>query len=160
MKPLTVEQLKALKVDDWVWVVIPQDYENNCCFCYKADKGTYREILCKGSLGMELCLHAKWNCTFSYSDYGTKWLAYKNKEQAEAKGEIVELPCALGENFVIKDYGFNRLKVEQRRIVGYNFSQFDSTIYPVDEYGNWYTPDKVFSTKPQAEARLKELQEK
>lgn len=73
------------------------------------------------------------------------------------KGEWVKLPCKLGENFVIKDYGFNRLRVEQRRIVGYNFSQFESMIYPVDEYENSYSPDKVFPTKEEAEKRLKEL---
>ncbi len=73
------------------------------------------------------------------------------------QGEIVELPCKLGENFVIKDYGFNRLRVEECRIVGYNFSQFESTIYPVDEFEYPYSPDKVFATKEEAERRLAEL---
>lgn len=74
------------------------------------------------------------------------------------KGEWVKLPCKLGENYVIKDYGFNRLRVERCRIVGYNFSQFESIIYPVDDYEYPHAPDKVFSTKEEAEQRLKELQ--
>ena len=74
-------------------------------------------------------------------------------------GQLVELPCKLGENFVIRDYGFGRLRVEERRIVGYNFSQFDPTIFPVSQYEESFAPDRVFAAKAQAEARLKELKE-
>lgn len=31
--------------------------------------------------------------SFDWDAYGFGWIAYKNKEQAEAKGEIVEFPC-------------------------------------------------------------------
>lgn len=103
--------------------------------------------------------------TINMPQYGdnTRILLYAQRlwdlENQIERGELVKLPCKLGENFVIKAYGFNRLRVEQRRIVGYNFSQFESTIYPVDEYENSYSPDKVFFTKEEAEQRLKELKE-
>lgn len=74
-------------------------------------------------------------------------------------GTLVELPCSLGEHFVISDYGFNRFKVEKVKIIGFNFSTYDKTIYPVDEYETYYTPDKVFDAEESAEARLKELLE-
>lgn len=80
MKPLTIEQLKALEVGDWVWV------EHGIHKLYCKIYNNTRDLLGIGG-----------NTYLDYSDYGTKWLAYKNKEQAEAKGEIVELPCKVGD---------------------------------------------------------------
>lgn len=116
MKPLTIEELKALKVYDWVWIKwldIPEDTQIG----YYQKKLPLNENVVDDyfaipfSIGLEL----------AYKDYGIKWLAYKNKEQAEAiedrftrkdstyyekalvrlqelenkieKGEILELPC-------------------------------------------------------------------
>lgn len=81
MKPLTIEELKALKEDDWVWV-IDKDFDLNY----------YANITKQGIDHIVV-----WGCSYDeydllYSDYGTMWLAYKNKEQAESKGEFVELP--------------------------------------------------------------------
>lgn len=76
MKPLTIEELKELKIGDWVWI-ITEHYS--------------RYIWIEDTAGK--CLHYQYSdienmvFTFNYSDYGTKWLAYKNKEQAECKGE-------------------------------------------------------------------------
>ena len=82
MNELTIEQLKSLEVGDWVWIVhldinvgvygAITNPINKECFEYEFVEGAG--------------LHY-------YSDYGTKWVAYKNKEMAEANGEIVELPC-------------------------------------------------------------------
>lgn len=68
MKPLTIEQLKALEVGDWVWVIQVGNDKS----------GGYMTIS---------AINQK-----AYSHYGKEWLAYKNKEQAETKGEIVEFP--------------------------------------------------------------------
>lgn len=78
MKPLTIEELKALKVGDWVWVV---NKERDDGF------SRYAQQLYKNDFD-----------GYHLADYGTKWLAYKNKEMAECKGEIVELPCILKSN--------------------------------------------------------------
>ena len=95
MKPLTIKQLKELEVGDWVWIIhhiganIPLKF--------------YAKIVGHG-LGSvtqnhkSLFVKSRGSFNLYYSDYGTKWLAYKNKEQAEYKGEIVELPCILKSN--------------------------------------------------------------
>lgn len=84
-RPLTIDELKALQVGDWVWI-IDEDFKD----------GRYREITIQNEAEPTLLYVASWSNpakVYSYSDYGTKWLAYKNKEQAETKGEWVELPC-------------------------------------------------------------------
>lgn len=70
MKPLTIEQLKALEVGDWVWYI---DLRDKNSFYVK------KNVMIPSSLCMFLGRNT------DYSDYGTKWLAYKNKEQAEAE---------------------------------------------------------------------------
>ena len=82
MKPLTIDQLKSLGVGDWVWFV------NTLCGI--SGIGEYRKISANGL--DEIYLTGEKNGKHIYSEYGKDWLAYKNKEQAEAKGKIVELP--------------------------------------------------------------------
>lgn len=88
MKPLTIEQLKSLEVGDWVWII---DFEKTV---YKpiSDSGKYFQIHYTGQNTLQF-YNGNNDLLVLFSDYGTKWLAYKNKEQAECKGEIVELPC-------------------------------------------------------------------
>lgn len=87
MKPLTIEELKALEVGDWVWIVDKEQYcsvyAQKCDLC-NIDKNGIHEDVYKYTASRDYY--------WDYSNYGTKWLAYKNKEQAEAKGDIVELP--------------------------------------------------------------------
>lgn len=85
MKPLTIDELNALQVGDWVWVV-DEDFKD----------GRYREITIQNEIEPTLFYVSSYSNpakVYNYSDYGKTWLAYKNKEQAEARGEIVELPC-------------------------------------------------------------------
>lgn len=83
-KPLTIDELKALPVGDWVWIKSLLEWDDY----YKT--GRYVEIDCIDE--DNLCFVA--DCRdWEYRDYGKTWLAYKNKEQAEAKGEYLELPC-------------------------------------------------------------------
>lgn len=122
MKPLTIEQLKALPVGDWVWIVTPTNTGEYYLKFYESDEDSFTG----GSL------HYGFNA--SYEDYGTKWLAYKNKEQAETKGEIVELPC-------IREV-FKKNKPTYRVF----FLRDDNFI---DSYAEW--------TEEEAERRLAEL---
>lgn len=79
MKPLTIEQLKALEVGDWVWIVaLCEDYKT----AYVHLVGVYGDYFIANYSGL-------YN-SFAYSDYGKTWLAYKNKEQEECKGEYKE----------------------------------------------------------------------
>lgn len=73
-------------------------------------------------------------------------------------GKVVELPCSLGEHFVIQDYGFGRFYVEKVLIVGYNFNMQDSLAYPVDSYDNWYLPSRVFDTEEEASRARERLE--
>ena len=83
MKPLTIDELKSLEGGDWVWVITPT---NNGEY-YEKGFASDNEAFVGYSLHYQV--------EVLYSDYGTKWLAYKNKEQAESNGEIVELPCLI-----------------------------------------------------------------
>ncbi|MDE6399132.1 MAG: hypothetical protein K2L51_07410, partial [Clostridiales bacterium] len=78
MKPLTIEQLKSLEVGDWVWIV---DELSNI-------KG-YAQVEASKAIGDKgFIIPTKRSYGFGYYDtYGTKWLAYKNKEQAEISHE-------------------------------------------------------------------------
>lgn len=145
MKPLTIEQLKALPVGEWVWLK------------RQRVSSTYAKIMAKSREEIRLYIANKFECGFECSDYGTKWIAYKNKEQAEAKGEIVELPCKIGDNgfVIIEDYSISRYKIEEIDVIGFNFCQYDSSIWVVDEYNRSY--GKFFKTKSEAEAWLRKL---
>lgn len=78
MKPLTIKELKSLPVGDWVWVIIQQPNLEPMKGYWQKTKYTDSSVFLDGRYVKEL---------FNYSDYGTKWVAYKNKEQAE--GAIV-----------------------------------------------------------------------
>lgn len=109
MKPLTIEELKALPVGDWVWIEdTVKDYGEDIPI------KEYRII----TRIEETCIVLKsidFLTTRRDCDYGKMWLTYKNKEQAEAKGEIVDIEdtfcCAMigtteqGEKYVsLEDY--------------------------------------------------------
>lgn len=137
MKPLTIEQLKSLEVGDWVYIkaltinISPEFDLSESEFYYRVCKrqdNTFFEVV-GGEINVRhyLC----------WKDYGTKWLAYKNKEMAECKGEIVELPC-------LRDVK-NAIVGKQKQllyagVLGY----VSSTIYNDDEFA-------------EAERRLAEL---
>lgn len=162
MKLLTIEELKALKVGDWVWLC--GKYENF------GEYSEYREIdeVCDDCLVFAVGVNRMW---FEYSDYGTKWLAYKNKEQAECKGEIVKLPCKVGDDVCIFDKHGNEIIVHDYTVkkiqcdhLGICLTLYPSMKIRLDE---WLIGDLskdyldlqsiYFCTKEQAEARLREL---
>lgn len=82
---LTIEQIKNLAHRDWLWVV---DLETKTAM--------YGQILVNGIIGDSdcryLCIDNR-NAEIDFSTYGTKWVAYKNKEEAE--GESITLPYLL-----------------------------------------------------------------
>lgn len=80
--PLTIDELRALKAGDWVWII---DIEKQ--------SGYYRQVTINDNNEKIVFYGEFTNGYCPFETYGKTWLAYKNKEQAEAKGEIVELPC-------------------------------------------------------------------
>ena len=77
MKSLTAEELKALKVHDWVWVIYHKQL---------GDEEFYSCLLRDGSFTIPNFIDGISYLDLDYTTYGIKWLAYKNKEQAECKG--------------------------------------------------------------------------
>ena len=157
MKPLTIEELKALEVGDWVWVVDTERQEQ-----FYARKDAECEIKVIGDNSEEEFAYTTADefGAFGYSDYGNTWLAYKNKEQAEAKGEIMELPCKIGDKvwtvaFVFMDgWVGNKMKSESdwrksNKVIKDKIDLYKFLI--AFEKGNG------FLTEPEAERRLAEL---
>lgn len=78
-KHLTIDELKALSVGDWVWLID-----------LKTGDGMYVEIDINYNpslpgYGEKYFVGRSYKAYPNYDDYGIKWLVYKNKEQAEAK---------------------------------------------------------------------------
>lgn len=77
---LTVEELKALEIGDWVWIIALKDD------WIKAHNGKYYHIQqpIDSLTDKELCCGWQgYSTAFEYSKYGEYWIAYKNKELAE-----------------------------------------------------------------------------
>lgn len=167
MKPLTIEQWKTLEVGDWVWIT---DI-NGCRGRYKQLEEYIDPLTMQSSVRLGK-LRTAWE------NYGKTWLAWKNKEQAESKGEIVELPCKVGDTVWVVDYGE---KVCSYVCIGGNskFLFLSPTFYSGKDI---ITPDEIckhyvyyhmaddeetavvvfphskcFSTQAEAEAKLAEL---
>ena len=132
MKPLKIDELKALQVGDWVWVTgLCEEYKN-----------TYVHIV-----GMEyeyfVANYSGIYNSFSYSDYGTKWLAYKNKEEAESKitnGSILRMLSNVELADFLCSEDFQRLKMS-----------YSSSVLGINDWLN------AELTEEQAERRLAEL---
>lgn len=77
MKPLSIEQLKALEFGDWVWVVSNEHEETRKYYAKK----------CKNPEGLNERIFISFYTTGSWvhfiGHYGKTWVAYKNKEQEE-----------------------------------------------------------------------------
>lgn len=122
MKPLTIEQLKALEVGDWVWV------ENLCHLpkgllvdTSKEYQTAYVKII---SIEKDYFLGSCFGYykPFLFSEYEIKWIAYRNKQEAEAKGEIVELPCIVGTDcYVVKKGVMRRMTLKSYKVTTGNF---------------------------------------
>ena len=138
MKPLTIEELKALEVGDWVWADLKEIYP---CYVGRVQTGYFKIAMHYEDLTFqitELWLYTEdFIMQLKYSDYGTKWLAYKNKEQAESKGEIVELPCNVGDYVYIIDNDRHWAKIDTIRIydehngkkkIVYKWAQYDGGV--------------------------------
>ena len=92
---LTIEELKALPVKGWVWLVAPKTFFGKLSSYYqKSEKSDEKRFVAitwadEGGEETDEDLILSWD----YFEYGTKWLAYKNKEEAE--GRSITLPYLL-----------------------------------------------------------------
>lgn len=74
MKPLTIEQLKALKVGDWVWIVDIESPKHGSGY-WQIHGFAKTHIHFNQESAISLMPEAL---------YGKEWVAYKNKEVAES----------------------------------------------------------------------------
>lgn len=86
MKPLSIEELKELKENDYFWLVNINDANKNI---YISNISYTKETLS----GLDFYNYSR---RMKWDNYGKTWLAFKNKEQAECKGVMYEFPCELG----------------------------------------------------------------
>lgn len=141
MKPLTIEQLKALPVGEWVYIV---DLRTNYGLYIRKYKASNTTEYFVGSS----------HTGFRYSEYGKTWLPYKNKEQAEAKGEIIELPCKIGDTvYMIDD------KIDEWEVIGILVQDMGTFLKILNKscVCKMSGVKSVFFDKSDAEARLREL---
>lgn len=84
---LTIEELKNLPLGEWVWIVESENayttHDFHGEYCRKVPP--YLDGFCYGWQGS--------GGFYKYEEYSTKWLAYKNKEEAE--GKSITLPYLL-----------------------------------------------------------------
>lgn len=76
-EPLTIEELKALPLGEWVWITMETE-DSYIVGYYQLIQPLYTRLNAVGAVDLDL----------SYSDYGKTWTAYKNKEQAEGADDI------------------------------------------------------------------------
>lgn len=88
-RTLTIEEIMQLKENECLYIRIIDNF-------FSGFSGYY---MFKHKNDFAINLYCKANDNFAnlwYSDYGKTWLAYRNKEEAECKGELVgnkELTC-------------------------------------------------------------------
>ena len=80
---LTVEELKNIPIGEWVWLT---DGGGNLGSYVAKSSAPYKEDDKTFNFDSLAFSH-----TYPYSTYGTKWRAYKNKEEAE--GRSITFPC-------------------------------------------------------------------
>lgn len=77
MKPLTIKELKELKCGSWIWIVYIKLNEKYNEYIRKSPCSNEEKLYSS----IDKCKDAE--TYLNYSDYGTIWLAWKNKEESE-----------------------------------------------------------------------------
>jgi hypothetical protein len=141
MKPLTIDELRNLEVGDWVWIVVLDKEE------LTLDTQSYYRILePQAAYQKKFLMFSHDNIKrdgLDFDTYGTKWLAYKNKEQAESEitnGSILRMlsNAELADFLCSED--FQRLKMS-----------YSSSVLGIRDWLN------TELTEEEAERRLAEL---
>ncbi len=162
MKPLSIEELKQLKEYDYFWLVNINDANKNI---YISNISYTKETLS----GLDFYNYSR---RMKWDNYGKTWVAYKNKEQAECKGELVELPCKVGDKvYYLNTRPSISLKtntIYEGKVVRFHIlNSLDMAVFLDikihNEYGTTEISNTkdfgvlVFKTREQAEEKLKEL---
>lgn len=102
-KSLTLKEVMDMEVGDWVYLK-------------RGDKELYARVVGKKNDAF-VCNHNSDWTPLPYASYGDTWVAYKNKEQAETTGEVIDFPVMVGDTVYFPDVGkFNYGRVENIHI--------------------------------------------
>jgi hypothetical protein len=113
----TIEEIKNLKAKEWVWIVPSGDFEPY-----------YAQVIVHTDkpIDKEFWVNAQTNVVrLYYADYGTKWTAYKNKEQADKPIDVTKKCC---DNCRNKGLGSRCEKLNQ--LFADNGVQYEDGIFP------------------------------
>lgn len=154
MKPLTIEQLKALKTGDWVWIIDIESPKHGSGYWQIHGFAKTHIHLNQGE--------ARW--VVPKALYGKDWIAYKNKE--EASGDVVRLPVKPGDPaWIVLNNGeksevvetfISEVIIREKLIMVCVGNSGRRLIY--DRNGNLTCNDwNAYVSREQAKARLKEL---
>lgn len=160
MKPLTIDELKALEVGDWVWISDIRKVSRDDSQ-YVKFTGIRNKMFCFDSIG---CLSG-----WGLDTYNIEWLAYKNKEFSESKSEWVDLPCRAGDTIylikcdevvsaLVQEVCFGAFWRVDRPY--YHVTALLNSGYKKRRHKYLYSADlghKWFTDKSEAERRLAEL---
>ncbi len=115
-KPLTIDELKALKVGDWVWI---SRLNNKRASGYVTDINfTAKMFTCKSINRV--------STTARIADYGKTWTAYKNKEEAEKSTPDIKKKCC--NNCRCKGFGEDRCD-KLNKLFSDNGVQYEDGVY-------------------------------
>lgn len=168
MKALTIEEIKQLKEDEWVYIVDIKNKEESSYYKFNRVESCFIVFHEQDGSFCPKC--------FLIDNYSKTWLAYKNKEQAECKGVLVEFACNIGDIIYIpwaydETYGIAKYAVKHIDFCGQlaiYHTDFENDIedkyllYKCDNGDfNTYNFNEIwFIDKEQAEQKLKELRGK
>ena len=113
MNQLTIEQIKQLKACDWLF--IKNFATNSKAYWYTIYVNT--EKLTARTLFEE---H-----DFLLKDYGKTWAAYRNKQEYECNGKIIELPLPIGSKVYMIPCYLRNTEITEYKILSYQYDGKD-----------------------------------
>lgn len=146
-KSLTIEELKKLEVSDWIWVV-------------DLVKNNYSAYVQKDTKSVDNFNQLSW--VLSYSDYGKKWIAYKNKEEVVEGKVVYARSLSNGEQDVFPAKLKNELKTTKFQLESGQLKEdFESTsitlpckigdtvycLIAIDHFGAVLTTERIIPRK-------------
>lgn len=104
MNEFTIEQVKALEIGDWIYIVA-QNRQMYVQVCLRADG---------------IVFEAKnYVIVPNYDNYGTTWSAYKNKELAFGETLSLTFPCNIGDKLFFVNRYKPTMQIETFTVTGF-----------------------------------------
>lgn len=82
-KMLTLDELKHLSLNEWVWVEVLQKRSG-----LRDESAYYRKCIGWKPENTFVCGYPGWSTAFDYADYGVTWLSYRSKPKEWTNGRL------------------------------------------------------------------------